>query len=192
MSDVLTVITPQAILSYPRLAEPQPAQNPGEKAKYSATFVFLPGADLEALKAAIRAAAEKKWPGKSDEMFRTGKLTYPIRSDIEGKGYPAGSSFISARNENQPGFVFLFPDPATGRPARVPDDKIAETFYPGAIVKAQVRAFAYDRQTKKGVSFGLHNIQKVAEGERLDGRDRAEDAFEVDLSAAPAELKDLL
>jgi hypothetical protein len=59
-------------------------------------------------------------------------------------------------------------------------------------VRAQLRAFSYDSNGNKGVSFALNNIQKLGDGERLDNRQAATDAFEADLSAAPADISALL
>jgi hypothetical protein len=55
-------------------------------------------------------------------------------------------------------------------------------------VRASLRAFAYDTNGNKGVSFGLNNIQKLGEGQRLDGRKAATDEFDADLSQAPADI----
>jgi hypothetical protein len=189
--DPLLVITPKAKLSYPHLDKAQPGQKAGDKAKYSSTLVFAPGTDLKELEAAVMAAAEEKWPGKSVEMFRIQALRSPFRKDAEAKGYEAGSIFINVRSEQKPGVVYLHAG-ADNKPAIVPDEKIKEELYPGSFVRAQIRAFPYDSQGNKGVSFALNNIQKMGDGPRLDNRVAATDAFEADLNAAPAELKGLL
>jgi hypothetical protein len=41
-----------------------------------------------------------------------------------------------------------------------------------------VRFFGYDQAGNKGVGCGLNNIQKLKDGERLDGTVSAEAAFE--------------
>lgn len=191
------VVTPKATLSYPHLDVPQVGPKVGDKAKYSATFVFPEGADLSGLEAAVVAAAEEKWPGKSKEMFRTGALRSPFRKDAEAKGYAPGSIFVNTRSERKPGLVYLYAGSekdAQGRPlpARVPEDKVKEDLYPGAVVRAQLRAFAYDSNGNKGVSFALNNVQKLSDGERIDGRQDATAAFDADLSAAPAGLEGLV
>lgn len=191
------VVTPKAMLSYPHLDKPQAGQKPGDKAKYSATFVFPEGTDLAALQAAAIAAAEEKWPGKSAEMFRTSALKSPFRKDAEAKGYAPGSVFINTRSERKPGLVYLHAGTekdAQGKPlpARIPEDKVRDDLYPGAQVRAQLRAFPYDTSGNKGVSFALNNIQKLADGERIDGRQDATDAFDADLAATPASLDGLI
>jgi hypothetical protein len=185
------VITPKAMLSYPHLDKPQAGQKPGDKAKYSATLVFVEGTDLAALKAAALAAAEEKYPGKAQEMITKGILKTPFRKDAEAKGYPAGSVFINVRSEQKPGAVYAHAGPDK-KPAVVPEDKIREEFYPGSFVRASLRAFAYDNSGNKGISFALNNVQKLADGERLDGRIAAEDEFDAELASAPADISSLL
>lgn len=193
MSEVKTknIVTPAATLSYPYLDQPQASDEPGKKPKYSGAFVFAKDADLSALKAAVAAVAEAKWPGKSVKMFESGALRSPFRYDGEEKGYPAGSIFFNARSEQKPGCVYAFAG-SNGKPEIIPADKIRDALYPGAKVRASVTAFAYDAKGNKGVSFALNNIQKLGEGERLDNRLAAENEFDADLSAAPADLADML
>lgn len=185
-----SVITGQATLSYPHLDKAQPGMN-GGKAKYSATLVFAPGTDLSALEAAALAAAEEKWGGKAKEMFRTQAIRSPFRKDAEAKGYPAGSIFINCRSETQPGTVTRFKD-ENGKPVAIPQDKIKTELYPGAQVRASVSAFAYDTSGNKGVSFALNNIQKIADGERLDNRVAAENEFDADLSQEPVDISGII
>ncbi len=171
MTEVPTkgLITPEAILSYPHLFTPQPGMN-GGPAKFSASFIFVEGSDLDALKRAAVAVAKDKWGDKAVDMIRGGKLRMPFRTDWEDKGYPENSTFIGARSKNAPGLV------AWDGETIITDEK---EFYPGVIVRAQISAFAYDTNGNKGVSFGLDNIQKVREGERLDGRISAKNAFDA-------------
>lgn len=192
MSDNTKVITPVGTLSYPHLDKPQKAQKPGDKEKFSATLVFVPGADLKTLQVAALAAAEERWPGKAAEMFAKSILRSPFRKDAEAKGYEAGSVFINCRSEQQPGCVYAHAAPGSTKPEVVPQEKIKEVFYPGAKVRFSVRAFVYDSNGNKGVSFALNNVQKVGEGERLDNRVAAEDEFTADMNAAPADLDSLL
>lgn len=188
------IITPEATLSYPWLAEPQKAQEEGKKAKYSAVFVFSPEAQqtpaFKALEASIVATAEEAYPGKGKQMLTTGALKNPIRRDAAAKGYPEGSVFISARTEQQPGLVYAHKGP-DDKPAVVAQDDIREVMYPGAVVRASLRPFAYNTSGNKGVSFALNNIQKIREGERLDSRVNAQDEFEA-LSDSPADIDALL
>lgn len=197
------IITPVATLSYPHLAKAQAASKPGQKDKFSATLVFS-GADksvLAALEAAAREVAiealgEKK--GKAFALF--GGKGSAFRTDNAEK-YPTvvEAITIGARTDRKPGLVYRHADPATvtaespkGKPARVADEDIEEVFYPGAQVKAQIKPYWYDTEGNKGIGWALNNLQKWAEGERLDSRVKAEDAFDADMSETPAELNDLV
>lgn len=192
--DVTLIITKPAILSYPHLAAPQKTRKPTDTPKYGATFVFAAGTDLAEMQAAVLEAGATKFPGIKNlvEAFTSGILKSPFRKDAVAKGYAEGSIFINARSERQPGCVYLHAEPGTDKPAKVPQDKIIEVFYPGAIVLGQLRAFGYDSEGNKGVSFALNNIQKFADAARIDNRVSAEDAFKADLSTAPASLNSLL
>jgi hypothetical protein len=182
------IITPPALLSYAHLFEPQMA--PGaDKAKYSCALVFQAGTDTSALKAEALATAEEKWGKKAKDMIRAGKLRMPFRDDIEEKGYPEGSFFINVRSDRQPQIVYAYPGP-DGKPAPLTDP---QEIYSGCVVRASVRAFAYDVSGNRGVSFALNNVQKISDGPRLDGQKAAVEEFDVEQEAPPpADLSDLL
>lgn len=187
------VVTPTAVLSYPHLHQPQPAQD-GKKPKYSCALIFPAGSDLSALEKAAFAAAEAKYPGKGADMLKKGQLKNPFRKTSEKDEYDKlfpGGTFINVRTEQKPAIVYSYAG-EDGKPARMPDEKVKEEMYPGVKVRASLAAFAYDTSGNKGVSFALNNLQKLAEGDRIDGRVAAEDEFDVDLSQAPADLGSLV
>jgi hypothetical protein len=179
------LITPKGRLSYPHLFEPQIPPNQTEPV-YSCTLVFEDGTDLSALEKEVERVAKDKWGDKYAALQKTGKIRSPFRLDGEEKGYPEGSVFINIKSKAAPGIVSIFPGD-DGKPAKITDPS---QIYAGCFARASVRAFAYDTQGNKGVSFALNNIQKLADGDRLDGRMRAEDEFEADANAA-ADLNDL-
>lgn len=205
------VITADAILSYPHFHQPQAAQSDDgdAKPKYSGTFIFTPEvlatedgkqkfAAMQA--AAIEAATAKfganiKLPGGQTiaivQAMKEGIIKTPFRTDALKKGYPEGSVFINARTTDRPGAVYSYAGP-DNKPAKIPLDKLKEELYPGAIVRASVTAFGYDRKGNKGVSFALNNVQKLRDGTRLDNRVEAENEFDADLSAPPADISTLL
>jgi hypothetical protein len=192
------VITPKGMISYPHLDKPQdPQAGSNQKPKYSATLVFAPGTDLSQLVAAAIAAADEKWPGKGAEMLKGGKIRSPFRKDAVDKGYTAergfgeGSVFINCRTEQKPGVV-LATAGGDGKPQVVKDEDIRSTIYPGCFGRFSVRAFGYDNNGNRGVSFALNNVQKLGDGERLDGRISAENEFDADMSAAPADLSGII
>ncbi len=196
MAKTKKVITPEAILSFPNLDKPVvPANGKGEP-KYSVALIFPAKSNLQEIDAAVMEVAEEKWGAKAKQMLKTGQLEVALRSDAEAKGYPEGARFFNARSKERPGLVHPYKDEATGKPALVTEDEIKKVFYPGAKVRASVTVFAYEyteegRVMKRGVSFGLNNLQKLGDGPRLDGRKKADDEFEATQELAPADLADV-
>jgi hypothetical protein len=199
------VITSEATLSFPNLIVPRAGQKPGSKAKYSASVVFYPEqlatpagkATIAAINAAVLAVATAKFGATGAEMIKKGKLNTPLRDDAEAKDYPEGSLFLNARSEQKPACVFAYADSesvAAGKPKpkKMTDEEIKKEMYAGAKVRVSFTAFYYDVEGNKGIGVGLNNLQKVGEGTRIDGRKAAEDEFDVDLSAAPADISSIV
>ena len=175
------VITPEAIISFPRLFKPEPGPDGGEP-KYSAAFIFVEGTDMSALKQAVVVAGTEKWGDKFAELVRARtNFRLPFRDDVAGKGYPEGSVFFNATTKNRPGVV----------DANLQEVNDPEKVYAGAKVVASVTAFAYQNKGR-GVSFALNNVQFLADGERLDNRLAASDEFDKAMTEVPDDLADLL
>lgn len=170
------LITPPAILSYAYIYKAQEPQNEGEKAKFGCTLVFVPEAQkdprFKALKVEALRVARAAWGAEADEMIRAGKLNWPFLSG--DPQYPEGSVFIRPRSESRPGVVGTQIDPLTGKLEEIGDDG---RLYSGCHVLASVSCYKYDKKMNKGVTFGLGNLQKLRDGERLDGRTKAVDDF---------------
>jgi hypothetical protein len=182
------VITPEVILSYPHLFEPQTPPN-STKAKYSTAIVVPAGVDISDLKKTALEVGQSRWKNFPDGV-RKGKFHWPFRDDaedIEEKGYPEGSQFFNASSKKRPGVVSVVPDPATGKPMLVDDP---ERIYPGIIARVSVTFYTFDVSGNKGVGVGLNNVQIIRDGERLDGRLDPSDEFEADPNAV-ADLSDL-
>ena len=192
------VITPVAMCSYPHLFEAWAGED-GQDPKFSIALVFSEEAqaspEYKAMKAAVLAAAEKKFPKKSVDMIRNGQLRLPFRDDAEDKGYPKGSTFANARSKDKPGVVSRHKD-ADGnaivitKEEQVPGEP--NDVYAGCMVRASLTAYGYDKAGNKGVAFGLNNVQKWAEGERIDNRMAAVQEFEADLEEPASSVADLL
>jgi hypothetical protein len=185
MADKL--ITPEAMLSYPALFEPK--RTPSGELKYGCALVFQEGADLSALENAALAALEERWGGRAKEMLQKKQLKWPFRDGAErdAQGYGPGTTFINVSSNQQPGVVDRYAGP-DGKPRRITD--LSEV-YPGCFVLASLRPFTYDANGSKGVSFALNNLQKLRDGERIDGRLRAEDEFEA-IEGGAINVDDLL
>jgi hypothetical protein len=52
-----------------------------------------------------------------------------------------------------------------------------DEFYSGCWGHADVNFFAYDTGGNRGIGVGLNNVMKTKDDERLDGKQKAEDAF---------------
>ena len=178
------LVTPEAIISFPRLFRPEPGPNGGDP-KYSAAFIFVQGTDLTRLKQAIIAAGQAFFGDKFAELVRAGdNMRLPFRpraGETLKAGYPEGSTFFSANSKHKPQVV----------DANLQEINDPEKVYAGAKVLASVNAYGYDN-VGRGVTFGLNNIQFLADGERLDNRVAAADEFDKMMSEVPDELAGLL
>lgn len=181
------LVTPEAIASYPHLFEPRPNMSSGQP-EYSVCLVFEPDADLKGMKAAALEVAKEKFGSKTEAMIKSGSLRMPFR-DGEEK-YGKGFTFINTKCKAAPGVVSRFAG-ADGKPQKIEDP--AE-IYAGARIRASLSAYAYDVNGNKGVAFGLNNVQKLRDGERIDGRMSADSEFEALESAdtSGTDLDDLL
>lgn len=171
----MKVITPEATISYPHVFEPQLPPGASEPV-YSCALVFSDDVDVSELKTAAMAVAKEKWGDKFKDMVKSGKIRLPFRTDGEEKGYPAGSMFMNVKSKLQPQIVSKFAGP-DGKAMPITDPK---EIYPGAKVKASLRAYAYAVNGNNGVSFALGNLQKVDDGPRMDGRLSASDEFSAE------------
>ena len=163
MADRKKVTTPVFRASFVNVFEARAFE--GGDAKYSVSAIWPEGTNLDDLKAIVKAAAVEKWgaklPGNIRSPFRKGEEKEGI------EGYGAGTTFTNITSKNPPGVV-------DGALQRIIDkDKV----YAGCYMRATVTAYAYDQKGNKGVAFGLHNLQFVKDGDRIDGRARAEDDF---------------
>ena len=179
------MLTPKFRASYAQVFTPK-KNDLNDKMEYSVVAIFPKGTDLSALTAAVKAAAEEKFG--ADKTKWPKNLRSPIRKNEErekdGKlpdGYEAGGFFITLKAQQRPGIV-------NANNEAIID---AADFYSGCWARAQVRPFGYLQKGNAGVSFGLQNLQKMADGDPLSGRQRAEDAFEpvagAETTAASAE-----
>lgn len=178
--DGTKIVTGKFILSYPTFIEPQAGED-GGKPKYGAAFVALPGEDVKPFKEALLEAAIDKFgesvtvSGKKVPMAKAleiGTIKSHLRTDTEAKGYEGAPFFFNARTARKPGLV--------GRDGtRLTDEEIEEKLYPGARVRASITAYGYDNpKGGKGVTFSLHNVQFIEDGERLDSVTAPEEDFD--------------
>lgn len=144
-------------LSFPNIFKPGKAMEEGKEPKYGVTLLFPRGANIALLRSAAEATAAEKFGND----WKSRRLTFPFRDQGEKSfaGYEAGCVFLNATSTKRPGVI--------NRDGSQLSDP--EALYPGVWALVTLRPFAYDSKLKKGISFGLQNVQKLCDGERLSG-----------------------
>lgn len=158
------LVTPRFRVMFPSVFEMNTfnENNP----KYSLTMLFDEGTDLSKIEDEIEKTIIAKWGKK-----RPAGLKLPFRDAGEKEqytGFESGMIFANATTTTKPGVVDSNLDPIMSK----------EYFYAGCYARASISVFAYNTKGNAGVGLGLNNIQKLAEGERIDGRTKAEEDFE--------------
>lgn len=209
-----TLMSPVGIVSYPALAKPKKNTNvkgrdadPNKKPRYEIVLIVTPKLmdqyDAEKWKQVERLKAMKKsaldalcdtFTGgdrdKAKDLIARGKLLWPFKTpedadeDSPFASYPDGTQWFTAWSYGKPGVCDRYDD-GTGKPVEIrSDEDIEEKVYPGCHGRVTLRAFTYENSGNKGVAFFLSNVQKVNEGERIDGRKSASEEFEALADAA--------
>ena len=165
------VVTGKIRMSYANIFEPR-AISEGQDKKYS-LCILIPKTDLDTLrkiKAAVEAAKEagkSLWGGKIPATLKT-----PLRDgDAERPDQPeyAEHYFLNASSKQKPGIVDKNVNPIIDQ----------TEVYSGCYGRVSINFFPFNQAGNKGVGCGLQNVQKLAEGEPLGGRSRAEDDFDT-------------
>jgi len=184
------MITEPGIISYPALFEPK--ANPSGVLKYSCSFLVdktdkkaVEGLQ-KAVEAAISRGKEKLWKGKvpafrylairdGDAELESGEKT--------GSEYK-GRLFLNCSSDTPPGVVG-----PNAKPLMDQGD-----IYAGCRVRLDVNPFPYTKSGNNGIGWGLNNVMLVGDGERLDGKMRAVDAFAgfADATSETPDANDLL
>lgn len=190
MAEVQRYVTPVFRLSFPNLFEAT-AMDENSKPKFGLTAVWTPSkftesdkkrwkAMMAALDAESKSAFKKAWkdlPGN----FKTGVRDGAEKANLEGFG--EGTKFANITTKMRPGVI------DAGKSKIGPEEGNADDIYPGCYCRATVTVYSYDNKGK-GVALGLMNVQKVADGERLDSRTDAAEDFEDDIDDAWLEQED--
>ena len=173
------MLTPKARLSFPNLFRAKAAAE-GQDPKFSCTLLFSPEAqatpEFAAMKKAAQDAVVAKFGAKVPSNLRNPFRDAGEKSDKAG--YEPGWVFINLSSKDRPGVVQNTPNGME----RVIDEG---DVYPGCYVVVSVSPYAYDQSGNRGVSFGLNNVLKVADGEPLGGRSTPEADF-AGIAAPPA------
>lgn len=166
------VVTGKVRLSYCHIFEPF-SNDPDKEPRYSVT-ILIPKKDKITLDKIYKAEEAAKEDGKSSKFG--GKIPANLSSiihdgdeeaDLDRNPEYAGHMYMSISSKTRPGIVDQDLNPILDSTA----------VYSGCYARVAMNAFAYNTSGKKGVSFGLNNIQFLEDGDPLGGRTRPEDDF---------------
>lgn len=162
------VVTGLVRLSYAHVWEP--ASINGSDEKYSVSLI-IPKSDTKTVKAIQDAVEQAKQDGKAKFGGKIpANLKLPLRDgDIERPDDEAYSDsyFINANSKDKPQIVDKNVQPILDK----------NEVYSGCYARVSITLYAFNSNGNRGIACGLGNIQKVADGEPLGGRSRAEDDF---------------
>ena len=164
------LVTGKVRLSYEHIWEP--ASINGSDEKYSVSLI-IPKSDTKTVKAIQDAIEQAKQDGKAKFGGRIpANLKLPLRDgDIERPDDEAyqDSYFINCNSKDKPQIVDKNVQPILDR----------NEVYSGCYARVSISLYPFNTNGDKGIACGLGNIQKIADGEPLGGRTRAEDDFEA-------------
>ena len=164
------VITGKVRFSYAFLSKPK--QNDRGEDKFSVT-ILLPKSDkatYNALRAAEREAAEKKFPGKPDAFYKA------IKSVIhDGDGLRPGGEAFGPECKG----CWVFTASTSDRPGCIDEDlqPLMEPIKSGDYGRVSINMYGFDTAGNRGVAAGLNNVQLLERGESLGGRSDAASDF---------------
>ncbi len=165
----LKVVTPKFRLSFPELFSAKAFED--QDARFSIQMLFDKKTDLAGLKAVVKKAATDKWGEKPPKG-----LLLPFKDGNEKDliGYE-DKIVVGASTKFKPQVV----------DANVEELFTQEDVYAGCYCRAAIIARAWEYKNdkgqimKRGVSFTLESVQKLAEGERFVVRPDATDTFDA-------------
>ena len=183
MAEVKRYVTPVFRLSFPNLFEADSYDGGPPKYGLSAVWDLSKFSDKDKKKwKAIRAAMDEESKGRFKKPIKDLPANYKVgirdgaeKADLEG--YGEGKKFANISTKMRPGVI----DKDKNKIG--PEEGNQDEIYPGCYCRATVTIYSYDNKGK-GVALGLMNVQKVAEGERLDSRTDAAEDFEDDVDSA--------
>lgn len=177
------LLTPRFRVAFPQIAEMK-VFAPGQKGRYSCVALFTPDQFTPKEKqqmAAILAAMDKVSVENFKKPFKQlDRSVYktPFHKGEEKEqyaGFGVGTVFFTMSAYTRQPKILSIDGETHLDPAEL---------YPGCYARASVNPFA--NLQWKSISIGMNNLQKLGEGERLDGSTTAEEDFGSD----PATFED--
>lgn len=168
------LVTGKVRFSYANVFEPRAVN--GGKAKYSITLL-IPKSDTNTYQR-IMAEINKTLQENVADVFKGVMPANPNLPIYDGDGLrPSGEPFapeckghwvMSAKSNSAPEIV-----DANCQPIIISKNE----FYSGCYGRASIRFYAYNQNGNKGIGCGLGNLQKLEDGQPLDGRTTATEDF---------------
>lgn len=170
------VVTGLCTFSYLNCWDPKAIK--GGTPKFSVSLIISKSdtKTVDKVNAAIQAAYEEgqsKLKGNGKTVPALSVIKTPLRDgDVERPDDEAyrNSYFINANSGTQPGIVDADCQPILDR----------SQMYSGVKGRASINLYAYNVNGNRGIACGLNNLQKIADGEPLGGKSRAEDDFSTE------------
>lgn len=163
------IVTGKVRLSYAHLWEPTAIEE-GQDKKYS-TAIIIDKSDKATVAQInkgiefLKEQAKLKNNGKLPPKFKT-----PLRDGDEERPDDevyANSYFLNASSKSKPGIVDKNVKPILDQ----------DEVYSGCYARVSFNLYLFDTKGNKGIACGLNNVQKLADGDPLGGKSRAEDDF---------------
>jgi hypothetical protein len=163
-------VTDKVRFSFANVFEPAP--NLSGAMKYSVS-VLIPKSDKAGV-ARFNAAFEKV--KQDNSTFWGASIPKTLKGGLrdgdterEGDEVYAGHYFFNANSNERPGVVDADLNPITDK----------NEFYSGCYGRASVTMYPYDQSGSRGIAFGLNNVMKLEDGEKLGGPTSAAVDFAV-------------
>jgi len=163
-------VTDKVRFSFANVFEPAP--NLSGVMKYSVS-VLIPKSDKAGV-ARFNAAFEKV--KQDNSTFWGATIPKTLKGGLrdgdterEGDEIYAGHYFFNANSNERPGVVDADLNPITDK----------NEFYSGCYGRASVTMYPYDQSGSRGIAFGLNNVMKLEDGEKLGGPTSAAVDFAV-------------
>lgn len=154
-----------------------------DKGKFNVTMLFPEGTDLRKMKKAVKIAIETQWGNK----FKESQLTLPLKDGNDKVNAETGEVYAEYVDTTWATASTKFAvTPLDKRKEPIPASEVESEIYDGCWCVAQVKAYAWEykddkskKVIKRGISFQLDNIMKVADDDRIGGtaRQDAKSAF---------------